>query len=55
MSLSILAVAVLQATTLADPASAETAAVLVPVNAVFSALAARDARSSRPIWTRRRG
>ena len=43
MSLSILlAVAALQTTTPADPASAAAQAVLVPVNAVFAALAARD-------------
>ena len=35
-------VAALQATALADPASSEAQAVLVPVNAVFAALAAKD-------------
>ncbi len=42
MSLPILFAVALQATTPADPASAEARAVLVPVNAVFAALAARD-------------
>ena len=42
MSLPILFAAVLQATTPADPASAEAQAVLAPVNATFAALAAKD-------------
>ena len=42
MFLPILFAAVLQATTPADPASAEAQAVLAPVNATFAALAAKD-------------
>jgi len=42
MVLSILFAAALQAATPADPASAEAVAVMVPVNAVFAALAAKD-------------
>lgn len=52
MSLSILLALTLQATPLttqlADPASAEAQAVLVPVNAVFAALAARDGAVATP-------
>ncbi|MBX9616779.1 MAG: nuclear transport factor 2 family protein [Caulobacteraceae bacterium] len=49
MSLSlILAVAALQTTTSADPASAEARAVLVPVEATFAALAARDGTRLAP-------
>ena len=40
--LALAAALALQATMPADPASAEAAAVMVPVNAVFAALAARD-------------
>ena len=38
----------IQTTPLADPASAEAAAVMVPVNGVFAALAARDAAMLAP-------
>ena len=40
--LALFAALAVQTTTPADPASAEAAAVMVPVNAVFGALAARD-------------
>lgn len=40
--LALLAAVVVQATTPADPTSAEAVAVMAPVNATFAALAARD-------------
>ncbi len=52
MSLSVLLAAALQTaaltTTPADPASAEAQAVLVPVNGVFAAIAARDGALATP-------
>ena len=46
--LALAAVLAIQTTMPADPASAEAAAVMVPVNAVFAALAARDAALLAP-------
>ena len=46
--MSILAAVALQTTTAADPASPEAAAVMVPIDATFAALAARDAGLMAP-------
>ena len=46
--LAILAALAVQAAAPADPASAEAVAVMVPVNAVFAALAARDGARLAP-------
>ncbi|QTN20141.1 hypothetical protein HZ989_03430 [Brevundimonas sp. AJA228-03] len=46
--LALVAALVVQTSPLADPASPEAAAVMVPVNGIFSALAARDAAMLTP-------
>jgi len=46
--LALVAALVVQTSPLADPASPEATAVMVPVNGIFSALAARDAAMLTP-------